>query len=365
VNIGDWYINQTLNDPLLRQIRDKLKDKTVCVMGACGQVGSHTITKLYEFGFPAGNIYINDNLSLGLRHNLPNPLRDQVDTRPHHIFASNPPFHPDILLFVGGRSSAPHFDGLKDFEEEIRDWRIILEWCVDRKIRLIFASTSSLCKERPSKENQLAWAGSDYELTKLAMENMAIKQALCEELIIQICRFFSVYGVTEQHKGNFGNLYTQILWHAREGKPFELWGEKGKFAPGEQTRDTIFAVEVSRAILFLLTLPDPNPTLHNISELIYNIGQGKPVTVREMTHQVGELLDIEPSVIENEDGASRTKNYVVHTHGDPTKLINAGFKPMFTNHINNLQFINQALSDLSWYWSIVEQIRISTMNHTS
>jgi hypothetical protein len=37
---------------------------------------------------------------------------------------------------------------------------------------------------------------------------------------------------------------------------------------------------------------------------------------------------------------------------------------MFTNHINNLQFINQALSDLSWYWSLVEQIRMSAMNST-
>ena len=64
MDLDNWYVEQTLNDPLLPKVRDKLKDRTICVMGGCGQVGSHTITKLYEFGFPAENIYINDNLSL-------------------------------------------------------------------------------------------------------------------------------------------------------------------------------------------------------------------------------------------------------------------------------------------------------------
>lgn len=357
MDLTDWYIEKSLNDPLLPPAL-VLRDKKICVMGGCGQVGSHTITRLYELGVPVENFHINDNLSLGKVENLPEPLRRQVDTRSHLEFARDPRCEPDIVIFLGGRSSAPHFTGLADVAEETETWRMILEWCVDKRIHLILASTSSLCKVRPSAETQRVWPGSLYELAKLAMEEMAIQQALSGGLAIQVCRFFSVYGVTEQHKGNFGNLYTQILWHAREGVPFEVWGQEGVFMPGEQTRDTIFATEVARAILFLLTLPDPRPTLQDISSLLYNIGQGEPVSVTEMIEQVSALLGQRPQIVETEVPGD-VKNYVAHTWGDPQKLIQAGFQPLFADHIANLRFINQALIDISWYWSTVETVRSS------
>ena len=358
MNVADWYIEKSLNDPLLPAAR-ALRDKKVCVMGGCGQVGSHTITKFYELGLPIANLHINDDLSLGRRENLPGPLRGQVDTRSHLEFARDPRCEPDIVIFLGGRSSAPHFTSLADVAEETETWRAVLEWCVDKKIRLVLASTSSLCKVRPSVETQRVWPGSLYELAKLAMEEMAIQQALSEGLAVQVCRFFSVYGVTEQHKGNFGNLYTQILWHAREGVPFEVWGQEGVFGPGEQTRDTIFAAEVARAVLFLLTLADPTPVLDDISSLVYNVGQGEPVSVTQMIEQVSVLLGQRPQIVEAEV-PSDVKNYVAHTWGDPQKLVQAGFRPMFTDHVANLRFIDKALTDMGSYWSAVEALRSSS-----
>ncbi|NJK40602.1 MAG: NAD(P)-dependent oxidoreductase [Acaryochloridaceae cyanobacterium SU_2_1] len=352
------YAQKIIQDPHLRAIQT-LFDQKICVMGGCGQVGSHLITQLYEYGCPLDRITINDDLRLGKRHNLPEPLRPQVDTRSHQAYALQPPERPDILIFVGGRSSVPHFHSLTDVVEELALWQTILEWCVTEKIRLIFASTSSLCKQRPSLEDQPVWPGSLYELAKLMMENMAIQQALDQDLEVQICRFFSVYGVTERHKGNFGNLYTQILWHALEQEPFELWGQPGLFVPGEQTRDTIFAAEVCRALLHLLTLPLAPPRLEDISGLIYNIGQGQPVPIREMIEQVKSLLSAayQPIIVEADVPAS-IKNYVVHTWGDPHKLLETGFQPIFTNHRQNLTLIAYALQDqMSWYWSMVEAIR--------
>ncbi|MCH7800225.1 MAG: NAD-dependent epimerase/dehydratase family protein [Chloroflexi bacterium] len=291
-------------------------------------------------------------------------LRREYDIRveqpQRREFATDPRCEPDIVIFVGGRSSAPHFASLADVMDEIETWKATLEWCVRDNIRLIFASTSSLSKIRPSVESQRVWPGSYYELTKLMMEEMSIQQALVDGLTVQICRFFAVYGVTERHKGAFGNLYTQILWHAREDVPFEVWGQEGVFKPGEQTRDTIFATEVARAILYLLTLPEPEPTLQDISSLMYNVGQGKPLSVAEMVKQVSEVLQKEPEIVETEVPAE-VKNYVDHTWGDPTKLLDAGFVPIFTDNVTNLRFINRALTDLDWYWSSVETIRNSVV----
>ena len=354
-DLESWYVEKSVADPLARTARS-LHDKTLCVMGGCGQVGSHVLTKLYELGQAPESLCVNDNLSLGKPANLPASLRHLVDTRTHREFVAVPPSAPDVLIFVGGRSSAPHFSGLDDVLEEIECWKAVLEWCVSEGVRLIFASTSSLAKVRPSVESQRAWPGSLYELTKLMMEEMAIQQALCDGLKVQVCRFFSVYGVTEQHKGNFGNLYTQILWHAREGVPFEVWGQDGVFSPGEQTRDTIFAAEVARAVLFLLSLPAPEPSLADVSTLTYNVGQGRPVSVNEMVDQVGALVVERPGIVHAQVPA-HVKNYVVHTWGDPGRLVGAGFEPLFTDHVANLRFIDRALSDMDWYWSVVDRVR--------
>lgn len=356
--LQQWYFKNATQDPHLEAIT-ALRDKKICIMGGCGQVGSHLVTKLYEFGFSPQNLYVNDDLRLGQRSNLPEPCRDSVDVRSHLQYAQDPPSQPDILIFVGGRSSAPHFQTLADVTDEIETWKAILEWCVQAKIRLIFASTSSLCKTRPSVETQPVWPGSLYELTKLVMEDMAVQQTLAADLTVQICRFFSVYGVTEKHKGRVGNLYTQLVWHALEQQPFDVWGREGHFQPGTQTRDTIFAAEVCRAMLHLLTLPKPQPKLDDISDLTYNIGQGQPTSVHDMIEQVATLLPPSLQPITREVQVPNTiKNYVVHTWGDPQKLMRTGFRPVFNQHEDNLKFIIYALlTQMDWYWSGVENIR--------
>jgi nucleoside-diphosphate-sugar epimerase len=357
-DVADWYVQKTLSDPL-REAIFSLKDKRICILGGCGQVGSHIAAKLYEFGFSANQIVINDDLRLGQLDNLPPVLRDRVDTRSHLEFAQNPPPDIQIAIFVGGRSSAPHFRDLQDVTEEIKTWECVLEWCVRQNVRLIFATTSSLCKIRPSLETQMTWPGSLYELAKAMMEQMAIQQALCNGLTMQICRFFSVYGVTEQHKGEVGNLFTQILWHAIAREPFEVWEQTGRFRAGEQTRDIIFAPEVSRAVLYLLKLPDPKPELEDISALTYNIGQGDPISVSEMIHRVEKLLPegLQP-IVQSVEMPSHFKNYVVHTWGNPQKILDAGFNPLFADHGENLTFILHALvAQRNWYWSILAEVR--------
>ena len=355
---ADWYRDRVAQDPLNASFQ-RLRHQTICIMGAAGQVGSHFLAKCYELGFDPAFIDLNDNLSLGTVENLPPSFQHRLDLRSHREYANNPPRHPDTLVFVGGRSSAPHFQSLADVLDEIKTWEEILNWCCQENIRLIFASTSSLCKQRPSIESQMVWPGSLYELCKLMMENMAIQQALEANLQLQICRFFSVYGVTESHKGEFGNLYTQLLWHAIDQTPFELWGQRDRFEPGEQTRDIIFAPDVVRALLHLLTLPAPEPKLDDISDLIFNIGHGEPLTVNAMIEHVKAVLPerLWP-ILKTSEVPSNLLNYVADTWGNPQKLLRTGYKALFPNNIENLSYIYASLkTDRSDYWKLLETMR--------
>lgn len=357
--LSKWYINESLKDPLMLQSHALIK-KRICIMGACGQMGSHIVTKLYELGLPSSSLMLNDCLSLGSASNLPRILRESVNSQSHKQYVETTEHTPDILLFLGGRSSASHFSSVQDVIEEIVSWGSILEWCSSHNIRLVLASTSSLCKARPSLENEPVWPGSLYELAKLTMENMAIEYSLTRNLKVQICRLFSVYGITEKHKGKLGNLYTQLLWHAKDDTNFEVWGRKGEFEPGEQTRDTIFATEAARAVLHLLTIPTPQPSIGDISSVIYNIGQGRPVALNEMVKQVSNLLGKEIK-ISYKEVPEDYKNYVVHTWGSPAKLLETGFQPIFINHTQNLRFINYSLDNIDEYWSTVEKIRANAL----
>lgn len=353
-----WYRDRVAQDRLAPQFQ-RLKQETLCIMGAAGQVGSHLLAKCYELGFDPTTLDLNDNLSLGVLDNLPPAFQGHLDQRSHRDYATKPPRTPSILVFVGGRSSAPHFSSLEDVLAEIKTWEIILNWCVRENIRLIFASTSSLCKQRPSLESQPVWPGSLYELCKLMMENMAIQQALEEGLQVQICRFFSVYGVTESHKGKFGNLYTQLLWHALDQTPFEIWGQRDRFQPGEQTRDIIFAPDVVRALLHLVSLEAPKPKLSDISSLIYNIGQGKPLTVNEMVNHIKAVVPkLSWPQLQQIEVPSSINNYVADTWGDPHKLEQSGYQPLFPDNIENLRFIWASLTaKREDYWHLLESIR--------
>ena len=86
-----------------------------------------------------------------------------------------------------------------------------------------------------------------------------------------------------------------------------------------------------------------------MSALTYNIGQGRPVSVNEMVEQVAALLGERPNIVRTQV-PPHVKNYVVHTWGDPGRLLDAGFRPLFTDHVANLRFIDAALSDMEWYW---------------
>jgi hypothetical protein len=74
--VADWYVQKTLSDPL-RETIASLKDKRICILGGCGQVGSHIAAKLYELGFSTDRIVINDDLRLGKLDNLPLVLRNR------------------------------------------------------------------------------------------------------------------------------------------------------------------------------------------------------------------------------------------------------------------------------------------------
>ena len=114
-----------------------------------------------------------------------------------------------------------------------------------------------------------------------------------------------------------------------------------------------------RALLHLLTLSAPIPKLDDISDLIYNIGQGQPITVNEMIEHIKVVVPKPqwPRLKTTEVPASML-NYVENTWGDPSKLVHTGFQPLFPNNIANLRFIYACLrADRSDYWALLKQIR--------
>lgn len=115
-------------------------------------------------------------------------------------------------------------------------------------------------------------------------------------------RYFSVFGEREEHKGNYANVITQMIWCALKGKEFVIYGD------GSQSRDLIYVKDVVEANIKALEYEE------NKFE-VFNVGSGKSYSFNEMIEILRKNnLEIKVKYVENP-----IKNYVYKTLADVKK----------------------------------------------
>jgi len=129
---------------------------------------------------------------------------------------------------------------------------------------------------------------------------------------ITILRPSNLYGPDQPYQPHFGAI-RKLLQHAREGRPFEIWGD------GAQTRDYLFIEDFVDACLSVLTRRGKPGSLS-----VFNVGAGRGLRLLDLCRQ-----------IENRTGKSipirhlppRTSD-VMHIVLDSTALCEAtGWRP--------------------------------------
>ncbi len=268
------------------------------VTGGAGFIGSTLCQSLLEAG---KGVTIIDNLATGATENIPKGAR--------FLNASSGDIarlglrDVEGIYHLGIASSSPMYRADRKLTGKMIDEFInVAEFAVAHKVKLVFASTSSLYSALPTphSEELVPKALDFYTEARYMMERLAEVYEKTYGLDWCGLRLFSVYGERERAKGQYANLISQFIWDAQAGRTIKIYGD------GTQTRDFTYAGDTVRG--FQLAMGK--------GKGVYNIGTGQAQDLNAMI-----------KIVENEMGGKMKvervdnpiKNYVQHTLADTTK----------------------------------------------
>ncbi|MDQ6629207.1 MAG: ADP-glyceromanno-heptose 6-epimerase [Pseudomonadota bacterium] len=242
----------------------------VVVTGAAGMIGANIVHGLNRIGID--DIIAVDDLSDGAKYkNLVGAgLRDYFDRRDFYPrFERGELGAVDCVFHQGACSDTMERDGRLMLELNYRASKTLLDTCLAKGVRLLYASSAAIYggaasfREEPEFEQPL----NVYGWSKLLFDNVVRRSLPAAAKQIAGFRYFNVYGPREQHKGRMASVAFHQFGQWAESGSVRLFGEYGGYGPGEQRRDFVFVDDVVAVNLWFLEHPEASG--------IFNLGTGR------------------------------------------------------------------------------------------
>jgi ADP-L-glycero-D-manno-heptose 6-epimerase len=188
----------------------------------------------------------------------------------------------DAVIHMGAISATTETNVDLIAENNIRATLDLLQWCVQTRTRLIYASSAAtygdgsagfddaftceaLAKLRPL--NAYGWSKHLVDRRIARMEKNG--NALPPQWVG--LKFFNVYGPNEYHKAAMKSVVAQNFARVQEGKSIRLFRSyRPEYPDGGQLRDFIYVRDCVDVILWLLDHPEVSG--------LFNLGTGKART---------------------------------------------------------------------------------------
>lgn len=224
----------------------------ILVTGGAGFIGSHLVRQLMEAG---DDVISLDNLSTGLRENLPEGARLEVmdthDDKVEDLFRQE---HFDAVVHLAAQTlvSDSMVDPENDMYQNIAGTVHIMECCRKYGVkRVIFSSSAATYgdvdeKALPVQETLPQIPLSFYGLTKMTVEKYLALYHMAFGIHYVVLRFSNVYG-ERQGDGGEGGVISIFAKRLAKGQDITIFGN------GKQTRDFVYAGDIARGIRLALT----------------------------------------------------------------------------------------------------------------
>lgn len=258
-------------------MKKKLK---VLVTGGAGFVGSHFVESCLGEGH---EVTVFDNFSRGRREFLPDS--DSLDVQAGDIL--NPEdldrvfvdSRPDVVVHLAAIHYIPECEKhpSQAIRMNIEGTQNVLNACVDRVPRVVFASTGAIYDPALTgalTEESAIQTGDVYGITKLACEELVRYHARKGRGSVVVARLFNAVGTRETNPHLIPEIAIQLADGRRE---IEL----GNLYP---KRDYVHVDDIGDALTQIVS----NPNTETIE--CYNIGSG-------IEYSVGELIDLWSTVL--------------------------------------------------------------------
>ena len=255
--------------------------KTAVVTGGAGFIGSHMVDLLLERDY---RVRVIDDLSSGRLQNLAH-LRSHADlaveTRDVRTLCPGEALFDEVdfvFHFAGIGDIVPSIERPTDYlSVNVMGTVHVLEAVRHVGVRkLVYAASSScygLARELPTSEAAPISPRYPYALSKYMGEEAVLQWSQVYRLPMVSLRIFNAYGPRSRTTGAYGAVFGVFLAQKLAGKPFTVVGD------GTQTRDFVYATDVTRA--FLLAAESER------SNEFYNLGAGQPQSVNRLVELLG------------------------------------------------------------------------------
>ena len=173
----------------------------------------------------------------------------------------------------------------------VESFRAILDWAVETKARVVWASSCSVYGRGPvpMKESQPVDPLNTYAFSKVLKERLAKRyEGKLAHPIVGL-RYSNAYGPGEEHKGKLASMIHQLAVQMRGGHRPRI------FRAGEQKRDFVYIDDVVEANLCAMRSP------HSGS---FNAGAGRSWSFNEVVAELNRVLktDLQPDYFDNPYG---------------------------------------------------------------
>jgi UDP-glucose 4-epimerase len=287
----------------------------VClVTGGAGFIGSHLVEALVREGH---RVRVLDNFSTGKVENL-TAVADDID-----LISGDVCHESAVAQAVSGCELVFHQAALASVPRSLEDPLATHAACATGTLvvlhearkagvrRVVYAASSSAYGNQPhpeKRETDLPSPLSPYAAAKLAGEMYCAAFWHSYGLQTVALRYFNVFGPRQDPRGPYAAVIPLFILALLEGRSPVIYGD------GRQTRDFVHVGDVAAAAALALRWP------RNVT---WNVACGRAVSVLELAHLLGQLLDMEPELRFLPGRPGDVRRSVL----DPGRLIAAGWGP--------------------------------------
>lgn len=299
--------------------------KRILITGGAGFVGSN-LAMYFQQNHPEAEVVVldkfregaNTNLSLGHFKNLLNFKGEIIcaDINDHDFIDNlfQRPF--DAVFHQAAISDTTCYNQELVLKTNLSSFQHIMNWCVAKKIKLIYASSGATYGNAPSPQTiGNEFPTNVYGFSKWSMDNLSQKYLeQFPDFHAVGLRYFNVYGKNEYFKGNSASMVLQFGLQILSGKSPKLFEGSDQIL-----RDFVYISDVINANIQAL----------NGNAGVYNVGTGKSRSFQDVADILQQQLGthLGNTYIPN----PHLGKYQFHTEAniDTTKKL-LGYKPMFT-----------------------------------
>jgi ADP-L-glycero-D-manno-heptose 6-epimerase len=246
------------------------------VTGAAGFIGSKIVEGLNAAGVT--DIVAVDNLQQSdkVRNLAGLEIADYLDQAEFLQRLDSFGGAVEAVLHQGACSDTMESDGRYMMDNNYRYSKLLLDWCQEEEVPLIYASSASVYGAGPDfrEERSCERPLNVYGYSKFLFDQLVRRTLAGRTAQIVGLRYFNVYGPNEAHKGRMASVafhaYNQLL---SAGK-VKLFVGSGGYGDGEQRRDFVYVEDVVDVNLWFLER-------RHVSG-IYNCGSGRAQTFNQL-----------------------------------------------------------------------------------